>query len=351
MALPIDKLGSTYGPATAVIDPDAGEGLRRGNQRPQPGLRVGQVRPAGVRCRPRVAAARRGHRRRHSGRRPPVHRPWRTGHALPPAAGARNQPDHHGPGHALRVGSSGTRFVTRLDSVDDDARPVLTQFVTTFVRGVATGSPAARTSRPTSSRPTARDRPLGRVVLPVDRDQTFRYSEASGDPMPIHLDDDVARSVGLPGIIVHGLCTMAFCGRAVIDEVADGDPGPAASAGGAVRGEPAARSGARRRPVRRRRCQRCQHGRRPSGRLRGHLGRTDRHQARPGRGRGLTRHRSIEGERTVMAVVRLFASAREAAGTYRDTLPGATVGRGAGGRPGPVRRSVLGAARHPVGCG
>jgi acyl dehydratase len=42
--------------------------------------------------------------------------------------------------------------------------------------------------------------------------------------MPIHLDDDLARSVGLPGIIIHGLCTMAFCGRAVIETVAGGDP-------------------------------------------------------------------------------------------------------------------------------
>lgn len=69
----------------------------------------------------------------------------------------------------------------------------------------------------------ARDRPLGRVVLPVDRDQTFRYAEASGDHMPIHLDDAFARSVGLPGI-AHGLCTMAFCSRAVVDQVAQGDP-------------------------------------------------------------------------------------------------------------------------------
>jgi acyl dehydratase len=62
------------------------------------------------------------------------------------------------------------------------------------------------------------------VLLPVDLDQTFRYAEASGDQMPIHLDDGLARSVGLPGIIVHGLCTMAFCSRAVIDRIAGGDP-------------------------------------------------------------------------------------------------------------------------------
>jgi acyl dehydratase len=43
--------------------------------------------------------------------------------------------------------------------------------------------------------------------------------------MPIHLDDDFAKSVGLPGIINHGLCTMAMCSQAVVKKVADGDPG------------------------------------------------------------------------------------------------------------------------------
>jgi Acyl dehydratase len=65
---------------------------------------------------------------------------------------------------------------------------------------------------------------LAEVVARVDEDQTFRYADASGDRMPIHLDDGVARSVGLPGIIVHGLCTMAFAGRAVVEESCPGDP-------------------------------------------------------------------------------------------------------------------------------
>ena len=42
--------------------------------------------------------------------------------------------------------------------------------------------------------------------------------------MPIHLDDDFAKAMGLPGIIVHGLCTMAFCSRAVIQTACPDDP-------------------------------------------------------------------------------------------------------------------------------
>jgi len=42
--------------------------------------------------------------------------------------------------------------------------------------------------------------------------------------MPIHLDEAFARNVGLPGIIVHGLCTMAFTSWAVLTAVGDSDP-------------------------------------------------------------------------------------------------------------------------------
>jgi acyl dehydratase len=47
-----------------------------------------------------------------------------------------------------------------------------------------------------------------------DRYLTYRYAGASGDFNPIHLDDEFARSVGLPGKILHGLWTMAQCARA-----------------------------------------------------------------------------------------------------------------------------------------
>jgi len=58
----------------------------------------------------------------------------------------------------------------------------------------------------------------------VDADQTWRYATASGDDNRIHTDDAFARAVGLPGIILHGLCTMAMCSRGVIEAVAGGDP-------------------------------------------------------------------------------------------------------------------------------
>jgi acyl dehydratase len=50
-----------------------------------------------------------------------------------------------------------------------------------------------------------------------DRYLTARYAGASGDFNPIHLDDEFARSVGLPGRILHGLYTMALLARAQTD--------------------------------------------------------------------------------------------------------------------------------------
>jgi acyl dehydratase len=47
-----------------------------------------------------------------------------------------------------------------------------------------------------------------------DRYLTVRYAGASGDFNPIHVDDEFARGVGLPGRILHGLWTMAQVARA-----------------------------------------------------------------------------------------------------------------------------------------
>jgi acyl dehydratase len=66
--------------------------------------------------------------------------------------------------------------------------------------------------------------PLTSVRQEVDPDQTYRYAEASGDHNPIHTDDAAARAAGFPGIFLHGLCTMAFVSRAVVETVCEGDP-------------------------------------------------------------------------------------------------------------------------------
>lgn len=52
-------------------------------------------------------------------------------------------------------------------------------------------------------------------VATVTRADLARYAEVSGDANPIHLDDDAARAAGLPGVVAHGMATLALAGRLV----------------------------------------------------------------------------------------------------------------------------------------
>ncbi len=64
---------------------------------------------------------------------------------------------------------------------------------------------------------------LPEQVFRVTRADLVRYAGASGDFNPIHWNDRVATAVGLPGVIAHGMFTMALAGRAVTAWT--GDPG------------------------------------------------------------------------------------------------------------------------------
>ncbi len=51
-----------------------------------------------------------------------------------------------------------------------------------------------------------------RTPPPINRDQLRKYAEASGDTNPIHLSDVAAETAGLPGVIAHGMLTVATMG-------------------------------------------------------------------------------------------------------------------------------------------
>jgi len=55
------------------------------------------------------------------------------------------------------------------------------------------------------------------------RDSLVRYAGGSGDFNPIHYRDDVAASVGLPGVLAHGMLTMGAAVQPVVNWI--GDPG------------------------------------------------------------------------------------------------------------------------------
>ena len=91
-----------------------------------------------------------------------------------------------------------------------------------FVRGKkkegASASTAASDSDDPASGPSRFE-----VEGPTTSDQSILYAEGSGDRFPIHTSDDYARKVGLPGMILHGMCTLALSVSALVKRQAEGD--------------------------------------------------------------------------------------------------------------------------------
>lgn len=59
-------------------------------------------------------------------------------------------------------------------------------------------------------------------TYPVTRADLVAYADASGDPNPIHQDPEVARAVGLPDVIAHGMLTLALAARYVDEQAGPG---------------------------------------------------------------------------------------------------------------------------------
>jgi acyl dehydratase len=68
-----------------------------------------------------------------------------------------------------------------------------------------------------------RDPGLTQRSVTFTREQIAAYAEASGDHNPIHLDDDFARTVGLPGIIAHGMLQMGIMGTVAAEAAGGAD--------------------------------------------------------------------------------------------------------------------------------
>jgi acyl dehydratase len=120
---------------------------------------------------------------------------------------------------------SGVVVTTLLETRDAADELVNEQYVAGFFRGGKWPHEEGVSFPSHELDATLRDTaPHAIVEQRFDEDQTFRYAPASGDPMPIHTDEDFAKSMGFPGIIIHGLCTMAFTSRAVIEHACPEDP-------------------------------------------------------------------------------------------------------------------------------
>ena len=88
-------------------------------------------------------------------------------------------------------------MIAKVETRDESGDLVVEQYMTSFFRGVSDGESAGEEAPEHKLEgATKAPSPVGVVTQPLDTDQTYRYAEASGDNMPIHLDAEVAKSVG-----------------------------------------------------------------------------------------------------------------------------------------------------------
>ncbi len=124
---------------------------------------------------------------------------------------------------SIETKASGETVTVALDASNQSQQTVTKMIFSAFIRGSRNRDAEARTASERIPEPV-RGEPDFTVAQTIDNDQTYRYAEASGDRNPIHVDENVAKMAGLPGIIVHGLCTMAFTSKVAIDKLCNGDP-------------------------------------------------------------------------------------------------------------------------------
>ncbi len=114
---------------------------------------------------------------------------------------------------------TGETFTVKVTETNQDGELVAEVRATSFIRGSGSKKPGGG-----STEDRARREIVHEHAFKVDEDQTFRYAEASGDPNPIHTDENIAKMAGFPGIIIHGMCTMAMAVKGAVDGLAGGDP-------------------------------------------------------------------------------------------------------------------------------
>lgn len=224
MALSLEKIGTRYQPRTATIDAERARAYAAATNDHNPAYLSGELAPPVFAVVPTwdammlalhdVVSAEEQVAMLHAEQDMHFHGPLAPGRLLVTTAEA----------YSVRSGRMGTRFTMRVASEDEGGRPVVEQFATMLIRGVEPGGDAGPTPPSHAFPPEAKAAKLASVAGMVDVDQALRYADASGDRNPIHVDDAAARAVGLPGVILHGMCTMALCARAVVDELGGGEP-------------------------------------------------------------------------------------------------------------------------------
>lgn len=120
----------------------------------------------------------------------------------------------------VRGTRAGLTYVIRSDTATHDGAPVTTQYSTCLVRGAA--SDVAEGEFP-PSRPAPTKTAAASETYALAADQTRRYADAARDYSAYTIDPAAAARQGFAAPLVHGMCSLAFAARAVVDRHCGGE--------------------------------------------------------------------------------------------------------------------------------
>ena len=119
---------------------------------------------------------------------------------------------------------AGVSVIVKSETRDEKDELVDEQYFNALIAGAmltkSVGDTAPEHRLPDTVRSTS---PSAQATYAMSADQTARYAEAARDYSAYTLRLDAAKSLGFPHLLVHGMLTLAFAGRAVVDKACGGD--------------------------------------------------------------------------------------------------------------------------------
>lgn len=126
---------------------------------------------------------------------------------------------------ALLPHRAGTHIILCCEARDNFGKPVFTEYLGGMLRGVeCVGGEKGRENLPEIPHLEQTGKILWKKDIFVDPLRAHIYDGCVGPNLPIHTSKEFAHSVGLPDILLQGVCTLAFAVREIISEELKGDP-------------------------------------------------------------------------------------------------------------------------------
>jgi acyl dehydratase len=122
---------------------------------------------------------------------------------------------------AMRQSKAGVLLIVRSETKDADDQAIGVQYSICLVPGgtidADRGEPAPARAQPVEGRQ------IGRMECALTEDVSRRYADAARDYSPYTMLPEPARALGFPAPILHGMCTLGYASRVVVDQGCGGD--------------------------------------------------------------------------------------------------------------------------------